>query len=223
MAHRNKHAGPLVRRPRRAESACPAPAFCVLILFVSAATLPSPAERLAALIDGLCAAVARHGVRGLLTAPLLLLLWSRLRRMAVRARHLAKLMAAGAPRSAPPRKRAPRSEKSRPYLRLPRGALWLVRAVPGTASGAATLQFLLDDKEMAAVADFPPMRRLLRPLCHMLGVRPPPVRPPEPPKPAPPPITRASDRQPPPEPSRCDPPTLGPPASPIPAIPRNAA
>jgi hypothetical protein len=45
--------------------------------------------------------------------------------------------------------------------------------VPGTASGAATLQFLLDDPDMAALAESPPMRRLLRPLCRLLGVTPP--------------------------------------------------
>ncbi len=179
---------------------------------------PSPAERLAGLIDVLCKAVAAHGVRGLLTAPLLLLLWSRLSRMAVRARRLARLMAAGAPLSAPPRKRAPRPEKSRPYLRLPRGVTWLVRAVPATASGAATLQFLLDDPDMADMAQRPPMRRLLNPLCRMLGVQPPPIAK-KPPPPEPAGIARASDPpQPRADPRQPDAPALGPPAS-----PRNAA
>jgi hypothetical protein len=136
---------------------------------------PSPATHLADLIDGLCKAVAAHGPRGLLTVPLLLLLWSRLRRMAGRARRLAARLAAGAPLSIPRGRRAPRSAPSRPYLRLPNGLTWLVRAVPGTASGAATLQFLLADPEMAALAEAPPMRRLLRPLCRMLGVQAPPV------------------------------------------------
>ncbi len=182
------------------------------------ATFPNPAERLAGLIDGLCAAVAAHGARGLLTVPLLLLLWSRLSRMARRARRLAKRMAAGAP-PPNPRPPAPRSAPSRPYVRLPRGFTWLVRAVPGTASGAATLQFLLDQPDMAELAQFPPMRRLLRPLCRMLGVRPPPVRHPAPPQAAPP-VTRASDPPPPPEPPRAGPPAHDPP---FPAISKNAA
>ncbi len=182
-------------------------------------TFPSsPAERLADLIDGLCKAIAAHGVRGLLTAPLLLLLWSRLRRMAVRARRLATRMKAGAPLSIPRRKAAPRSESSRPYVRLPRGALWLVRAVPGTAAGAATLQFLLDDPQMAEVAQLPPMRRLLRPLCRMLGVRPPPIaKKPAPADTAAPSIRAGEAADSPPEPRRS-----GPPASP-PAGARNAA
>jgi hypothetical protein len=156
--------------------------------------LPSPAERLAVLIDALCTAIAAHGVRGLLTAPLILLLWSRLRRMAGRARRLASRIEAGAPLSIPRPRAAPRTP-ARPYIRLPRGFTWLVRAVPGTACGAATLQFLLDDPEMAALAETPPMRRLLRPLCRMLGVRPPPVAKPPPPAEAaaPGPIPRGED------------------------------
>ncbi len=186
----------------------------------------SPAERLAGLIDGLCKAVAAHGVRGLLTAPLLLLLWSRLSRMAVRARRLAKRMAAGEPLSTRRPNAAPRSAPSRPYIRLPRGVTWLVRAVPATACGAATLQFLLADPDMAAVADFPPMRRLLRPLCRMLGVRPPPT--PKPPAPpavaaAASPLPRASEPTRQPEPRRAGPPLPDAPAPPRSALPPCAA
>jgi hypothetical protein len=154
---------------------------------VTVATSPaSPAERLAGLIDGLCAAVAAHGPRGLLTVPLLLLLWSRLRRMAGRARRLATRMASGEPLSTPRRARTPRSAPSRPYNRLPRGVLWLVRVVPATASGAAGLQFLLTDPEMAPLIAAPSFRRILNPLCRMLGVPPPPPppSPPQPPGPA---------------------------------------
>jgi hypothetical protein len=172
---------------------------------------------LAGLIDGLCAAVAAHGVRGLLTAPLILLLWSRLRRMAVRARRLANRMAAGAPLSTPRRQAAPRSRPSRPYVRLPRGVLWLVKVVPATASGAAGLRFLLDDPEMAALTDSPPMRRLLRPLCRMLGVKPPPAAKPAPPAAAAvPPLPRADEPpHPNPEPRHAGPPPQGQPASPF--------
>ncbi len=185
---------------------------------------PSPAEDLAALIEGLCRAVAAHGVRGLLTAPLLLLLWSRLSRMAVRARRLANRIAAGAPLSTPRRQAAPRSGPSRPYTRLPNGVTWLVRAVPATASGAAGLRFLLDDPGMADLAKSPPMRRLLRPLCRMLGVAPPPIpkQPPPPEAAAPTPPPAIETPHPAPEPRRADPPP-GPPAPPTPAIPRSAA
>jgi hypothetical protein len=189
-------------------------------LFVTPAA-PSPAERLAGLIDGLCAAVAAHGPRGLLTLPLLLLLWSRLRRMALRARRLAMRMHAGAPLATPRPRSPPRGAPSRPYVRLPRGVTWLVRAVPATASGAATLQFLLDQPDMAELAQFPPMRRLLRPLCRMLGVKPPPIKPPEPPRTAAP-LARPGDRPPPSKPPRAGPPPRGASAPPRFAIPENA-
>jgi hypothetical protein len=186
------------------ESTCPAPTLCVLVSFVIVTSPSSPAERLAGLIDALCAAIAAHGVRGLLTAPLQLLLWSRLRRMAGRARCLAARMAAGAPLSTSRSRAASRSAPTRPYIRLPRGLTWLVRVVPGTASGAASLQFLLSDPEMAAVADSPPMRRLLRPLCRMLGVAPPPIKPP--PQTTAPMPTANEPPRPPPEPLQAEPP-----------------
>jgi hypothetical protein len=173
--------------------------------------IPCPAERLALLIDGLCAAIAAQGARGLLTVPLMLLLWSRLRRMAHRARRLAIRIAAGAPLATPRPRTAPRAAPSRPYVRLPRGVTWLVRVVPGTAIGAATLASLLDDPAMAAIAHTPPMRRLLRPLCRMLGVRP---------LPTPGPVTPAARAVPSPP---ADPPARDHAASPPPAISRNAA
>ncbi len=50
-----------------------------------------------------------------------------------------------------------------------------MRLVPQTASGASQLQHLLAEPEMAAlIAAAPQMGRILRPLCRMLGVRPPP-------------------------------------------------
>ncbi len=169
---------------------------------------PSPAERLAAVIDGICTAIAAHGVRGLLTAPLLLLLWSRLRRMAGRARRLSARIAAGQP-LAVPRPRTARTAPARPYIRLSRSFAWLVRAVPATASGASQLQFLLSDPDMAELAQTKPMRRLLRPLCRLLGVQPPVATPPPPPAAAAPqPMPQATAPPLPPEPS------AAPPASP---------
>ena len=145
------------------------------------AAAPSQApERLARIIDALCKAVAAHGIRGVLTAPLLLLLWGRLSRAAVRVRRLAARLAAGQPLATPRRPAPPRPNLARPP-RLSRGFAWLVRAVPATAGYASQLQFLLADPEMAELAQAPPMRRLLRPLCQLLGVHLPPA--PKPPAP----------------------------------------
>jgi hypothetical protein len=146
------------------------------------------------ILDGLCAAIGARGAGGVLTTPLLLLLWGRLRRMAARATRIAARLAAGVPppaaRARPPTPRPPRP----PTLRLPRGFAWLVPLVPGAAAYGCQLQGLLADPAMAPLAADPAMRRLLNPLCQMLGVparasRPPrrpaagSPKPPQPPKP----------------------------------------
>ncbi len=106
----------------------------------------------------------------------MLLLWSRLRRTAERfARLAAKVHAGTLP---PPRRRlrSPRPARPQP-LRLPRGVAWLLRRLPQAASAASQLQHLLADPAMAdLLAAAPQAGRLLRPLCQMLGVRPPPAR-----------------------------------------------
>ncbi len=143
---------------------------------------PAPAERFAQLIDALCRAVAAHGARHRLAGPILLLLWSRLRRMAARVARLAARLRLGtlppARRPASPRPGGP------PPRRLPQGFAWVVRLVPEAASSASQLRHLLADPQMAALVEAAPsMGRLLRPLCRMLGVRPPPGLKP-PPRPA---------------------------------------
>ncbi len=106
----------------------------------------------------------------------MLLLWSRLRRTAERfARLAAKVHAGTLP---PPRRRlrSPRPARPQP-LRLPRGVAWLLRRLPQAAAAASQLQHLLADPAMAdLLAAAPQAGRLLRPLCQMLGVRPPPAR-----------------------------------------------
>ncbi len=136
-------------------------------------TIPAdPAERFARLVAALCRAVAAGHGRGI-PGPLVLLVWSRLRRMAVRFARLAARVRAGAlPARAAPR-RPGRSGPPPPPL--PRKSGWLISLVPQAAASASQLQHLLADPEMAAlVAAAPQMGRILRPLCRMLGVVPPP-------------------------------------------------
>ncbi len=153
-----------------------------------------PAERFARLIDGLCRAVAARSGRGL-AGPLIVLIWSRLRRIAARFALLAGRIRDGrlaAPAARRRHRAAPRPPAPRP--RLPRGVAWLVRLVPEAAASGAQLQHLLADPEMAALiaAAAPQMRRILGPLCRMLKIRPPPgpltpsprPRAPAPPRPA---------------------------------------
>ncbi len=137
---------------------------------------PALSDRFARVIDGLRRAVAARGAGDWLAVPLMLLLWSRLRRTAERfARLAAKVRAGTLP---PPRRRlrSPRPLRPQPP-RLPRGVAWLLRRLPQAASAASQLQHLLADPAMAdLLAAAPQAGRLLRPLCRMLGVSPPPAR-----------------------------------------------
>jgi hypothetical protein len=143
----------------------------------------SPVERLVRILDLLCAAIAARGAGGVLTKPLFFLLWGRLRRTAVRAIKLAARITAGvAPPAARPRRATPRPPRP-PTLCLPRRFAWVMLAVPGTAALASQLQYLLAEPELARLAEDPAMRRLLNPLCQMLGIPKPPPSPP-PPRPA---------------------------------------
>ena len=174
LAYTQLAAPPGLQDQSSTESACPAEPFYVPISFMSAVDPPPPippAEQLARIIDGLCAAVAARGVVGLLTGPLILLLWGRLRRTALRVRRLAARIAAGTPLLSRQRPASPRVSR-KPPPRLPRGYAWVVRLVPAAACSGTQLQALLTDPQMAALAEVPAMRRLLGPLCQMLGVPP---------------------------------------------------
>jgi hypothetical protein len=176
---------------------------CVLPLFVPPATPLPPADRLALIIEGLCQAVARRGGDrrlglGGLAGPFIILVWLRLRRTAARfAARAARHAALPIPRSsqavpeaviaseATQSRRRPNSGSPSP---LPRRAAWLLRLVPETAAGASQLHHFLADPEVTALlAAAPRLGRILRPLCHMLGIRPtqalppplPPSRPPD--------------------------------------------
>ena len=136
---------------------------------------PAPADRFACLIDGLCRGHAARGAGIGLAGPLIALLWSRLRRIAVRFARLAERVRAGTLAAAAPPPARP-AQGPAPAARLPRGFAWLVRRLPQAASAASQLQHLLADPAMAElIAAAPQAGRLLRPLCRMLGVRPPPA------------------------------------------------
>jgi hypothetical protein len=186
---------------------------------VMPATPPAPADRFARLIEGLCRAVAARGGRGGLAGPLVILIWTRLRGILARISALAERIATGRYRQRHALRR-PRPGPRRPPLRrpLPQSMAWLIRLVPEAAAGASQLRHLLADPDMAALlAAAPQMRRLLRPLCRMLGVRPPPgllTPPPAAPPAAPPAPRRPAAERP--------PPGAAPPGRPPPRPPRPA-
>ena len=141
-------------------------------------TLTSPSsatDRFALLIEALCESVAASHARGL-AGPVIVLIWGRLRRMAARFAAAAIIPAAPRRASSPARSRpAPSRPGAEARPRLPGGFGWLIRLSPAAACHGGQLQRLLADPEMAALlAATPRMGRLLRPLCRMLAVKPPP-------------------------------------------------
>ena len=150
------------------------------------------AARLDAIVAGLCDVVAAKGLSRGLTGALILLVWTRLRRLA--ARFTIFLRRPSAPprrRTFAPRHPAPDTKRPATPRPLPHGRFWLRSALPELAGVAAQLAHLLATPEMAALLEAcPAAGRALRPLCHLLGLRPPPslrlrrptplVRPPRP-------------------------------------------
>lgn len=156
-------------------------------------------DRFDLIIDGLCRAIAANQPSGPTAAPLMFLLWNRLRRMAIRFAAIAVRVHAGTLRS-PTRARvkkplplpsrfgsqpdqargdglrtpfdSARRASPRPP-RLPNKFAWLLRLIPAVACSRSQLQhLLLSDPEIEALLSAAPqMRRMLRSLCRMLGIR----------------------------------------------------
>jgi len=134
----------------------------------------SPVERLVRMLDWLCAAIAARRAGGVLTVPLFFLLWKRVRHTAVKAIKLAAGIAAGVPPPITRPRKTPRPPRP-PILRLPRQFAWIVKVVPGTAAYGIQLQYLLAQPELAPLVADARFRRMVNPLCRMLGIPPPPL------------------------------------------------
>ena len=136
-------------------------------------TAQTLSDRFALIVDGLCRVVAAHSARDRSAVPMIVLVWSRLRRIAARFARIAAQAGAGkipAARTRPPRIRLPSPASPQ---RLPRGFAWLVRAMPESACFGSQLSHLLAEPEMAALLEAEPrLARVLGPLCRMLAVEP---------------------------------------------------
>ncbi|BAJ82645.1 hypothetical protein ACMV_32980 [Acidiphilium multivorum AIU301] len=128
------------------------------------------AARLARIVAGLVDLVAAKGLARGLGGPLIILIAIRLNRLVAR-------FAASAQAAAKPRRGAkPRPARAHVPSPLPRRFAWLLRVLPGTGAAASQLRHLLDDPDMTALIESRPATgRALRPLCHLLGIRPPPA------------------------------------------------
>jgi len=157
--------------------------------------------------------------------PLFRHVWSRAAAAVIRFETLYAAWQAGTLR--PPRIRAPRPTQATPpdaeapaparlRHRLPRRRGWLAATHFNMRNVASQLAHMLDRPDLADfIQAAPQLRRVLRPICHMLGIDPPspwrlPPRPPRPPSPPSPPRAR---------PAR---PTLAPLLRPLPAYVRAA-
>ena len=166
----------------------------VLALFVTAAPPLSATDAFASIIEGLCRHVAAQSVPwGRIVPRLVLLIYTRVRRIGHRFAVLAERVRAGTLRVSAPRSRSAASRRFRPRPalpettaetesnaaqpppeRLPKDFAWLVRLAGSEAvCYGGQLAHLLRDPEMVALlAASPQIVRLLRPLCRALGVDP---------------------------------------------------
>lgn len=131
---------------------------------------PNFAATFAGIVDLLCRAVAAHGPRTAFAAPVIVLLWSRLRRAARRIDALASALAAGTPLP-PPRKDPRRNRPRRTHgTATPRRFAWLL-PLPEAATAASRLRTLIADPAFAPLMESDArFGRILRPLCHSLGI-----------------------------------------------------
>ena len=161
------------------------------------------AERVTLIIARLCETAGIRAGKERALIPLVALITQRLSSLRRRFNALMLRVAAGLPA---PRRGKPRPGRVRPAaapsdMRLPTQKAWLIRLFGHHAAGlGAQLQHHLEhDPELAAlIAAEPAAGRILRPLCHMLGL---PLIPalqrPQRPKPAPNPAkTKTQRRQP---------------------------
>ena len=188
-----------------------------------------PADAFAAFVRCLTHAVITRRLMGLFAAPVADDLINRLR---LAKQHLARLAArlqAGTwrPRRVTAR-RPPDNPKPMPKIPRRKPFGWLRPLLPDAVPAAGYLDHLLHDPAMVALMQAAPAQaaRILRPLCWMLRLKPPPVLASPRRKTAPPPAAAlspaapiAAQASPPrPEPPRPKPPRSGPPAPPSPPV-----
>ncbi|MEE3504216.1 hypothetical protein [Acidiphilium acidophilum] len=189
-------------------------------------------DRFAAIIRGLRNDVCVRGFQTGLNQLLLALISTRLTRIIERFATIVSRDRATPTQPTQPPARKPRPTPEREPapglapLRLPYHFAWLLRLVPPTitqgnaaVNGRIGIQSLLDDPELLAlIARNRAAGRLLRPLCHMLGIQPPPLlRRPKPPRS---PEPTSPDPPAPAEPPRHRSPRAAPRPSPFPSRPR---
>jgi hypothetical protein len=143
------------------------------------------AQRFTALTEELCRLLTKHARARFIEAPLLLLIWNRLMRWAIRFASIAERVRAGTLSQPTPARRQPAPPKPadapapapQPRFRregkLPRRFGWLVHLLPEAEALGAELVWLMQRPEIEGLLfDAPQLGRILRPMCRMLGIEP---------------------------------------------------
>jgi hypothetical protein len=170
----------------------------------------SLADRFTWLLEGLLKVIGTDAHQRRMEAALAWAAWNRVRLLGERLIALIARARAGRLRAArrtphpdpPAQGGRERSAADAAHQVLPRAFGWITRALPATVQWAGVLAWLLRDPEVAALVEKAPQQagRILRPLCHLLGVKAPeflrrgyaPAEP-QPPVAAPPPRTERDD------------------------------
>jgi hypothetical protein len=148
---------------------------CDIVNFVDKYTifmLSGPMLNFTALLTRLQAAIAVVAARERALTVLLVAVWGRIGRISTRLERLIALWRAGKlPKARTWHGRVPGAAPRIIISVLPRVPAWLLVAVREAAPLGARLEQLLSEAECAEfLAAVPQARRLLRPLCRMLGV-----------------------------------------------------
>ena len=139
------------------------------------------ATLLTAVLKGMCLALGPYVNRDSDRKPVLRLAWTRISRAATRFQALFvrwqsnTLPTPSRSRPAQSRPAQPRQRAPKPYF--PAGRAWLAGSTDHHVRGRASqLEHLLNHPDMPAfLAAAPQAGRILRPLCHMLGITMPPT------------------------------------------------
>ena len=149
------------------------------MLFIADIWRQPPAVRFAAIISLLREIVGAVGYRTV-DPPLNIAVYKRLCAFARRfAQILAQPPRPTPPQSASPRQH-PRAQRPKPApraVKLPTRFGWLPRLYPGhqiPGAGGQLAHLLTEPDMIALIKDRPSLARILRPLCHMLRLTPPP-------------------------------------------------
>jgi hypothetical protein len=141
------------------------------------ASAPDIARRFGLIVAAIAALVAHRFLRDPRLMPLIIPLWTRLTRTARRFERLMARVATNRLRM--PRPTRPGTTRPRPSTpdtarppTLPTGHAWLIRAIPyeAAAYGCQLEALLAEQATVDLLAACPQATRILRPLCHMLGL-----------------------------------------------------